>query len=896
MKEINMKHRSFFIAPLLTVLAVAMLLVAQSGVIDNPVTGPAKASAAFYTDSAVDSCVIGDKSTTCTYKDGTKEICKNVGEDNETCTINGKTEKKKDRSRVEANRQQILDYEICPALKKIDTDDATAKAAANCKSYTYQADLDTAAKKICDKYSDDKLKTECSNYKNNVKYVAPASTGSGNGDANVSCEKGGAPLDWILCPIFNGVSDSSDWLLKNIIQPELRTDAICLSPDGKNCEDSTNAVYTVWSSFRIYGNIFLVIALLFIVFGQAIGGGIVDAYTAKKVLPRLLAAAILINLSIYIVAALVDITNVIGTSIGQVMTAPLQGKGAFEIHPSGIQQAAVVGGAGAAGLLGIGSLLALPSFAGISFIFVALVIPAALAVIAIFVTIALRKAVIIALIIVSPVAFALYCLPNTEKYFKKWWDLLSQMLLIYPIITVIFAVSSIMSVITGGTNSGNMLNAMLSFMFLIIPLFLIPYSFKLAGNALGQLHGAVTGGAARLGKMNESRRDKAKAGFQRKALSKTSGIYNSKPMQGVANSRLANKGRFNPVGYGLQRKSGALQQQVAIAGADLGKDPRAQAIQHDDSTLRAATYGGYSEAVTGLRQHFQKDVDAGKMTDTEAKAEAQRGARAVQSSVGFGNAQAMWAAQAMSATGTAYSDVEDVAATIARASGGNQSMISSLAGNINSSTKQAGRHDLAPGFASLDRLAKHESQVQRKIVTPGATVTQSDGSVISREQAYDKAQESAWESGSLYQHANDKPQNIEAAISHYSKKLSSSDSNEREKAVVFYDELKAMAPSASGAVKAKIDGAFAADGNTVQRVRDRLDDTPQSPGTDRAVMGQRQAHDDAGNLLFHPQQKDANGNPAPIMVREKVGSRPETGSERVDRRSRTYERPDPNTQ
>ncbi len=36
---------------------------------------------------------------------------------------------------------------------------------------------------------------------------------------------------------------------------------------------------------------------------------LIDAYTVKKVLPRLLAAAILINLSIYIVALLVDLDS-----------------------------------------------------------------------------------------------------------------------------------------------------------------------------------------------------------------------------------------------------------------------------------------------------------------------------------------------------------------------------------------------------------------------------------------------------------------------------------------------------------------------------------------------------------------------------------------------------------
>jgi len=80
----------------------------------------------------------------------------------------------------------------------------------------------------------------------------------------------------------------------------------------------------VWSSFRLYGDIVLVIALLVIVFGEAIGGGVIDAYTAKKVLPRILIAAILINLSIYIVAALEDIVNIVGSGLDSLIRLPFQ--------------------------------------------------------------------------------------------------------------------------------------------------------------------------------------------------------------------------------------------------------------------------------------------------------------------------------------------------------------------------------------------------------------------------------------------------------------------------------------------------------------------------------------------------------------------------------------------
>jgi len=48
----------------------------------------------------------------------------------------------------------------------------------------------------------------------------------------------------------------------------------------------------------------------------------VEAYTLKKMLPRILIAAILINLSIYLVAALVDMSNVFGGGITYLINEP----------------------------------------------------------------------------------------------------------------------------------------------------------------------------------------------------------------------------------------------------------------------------------------------------------------------------------------------------------------------------------------------------------------------------------------------------------------------------------------------------------------------------------------------------------------------------------------------
>jgi hypothetical protein len=330
-------------------------------------------------------------------------------------------------------------------------------------------------------------------------YTAIGGGGGGGGSTTPDCEADGDPTSWILCPIFNAVSSFSDWLFTEVVQPELETTPISTS--------TTDPSYKIWSNFRVYGDIFLVIALLVVVFGQSIGGGLIDAYTAKKVLPRLLIAAILINLSIYIVAAMVDITNIIGGGVGQIMTGPLAGAGAFQFKINGLQGASILGFSGlgliTAALLGLLALLKAGAAAKIlAYVGLFLVMPVVFGLLAAFVTLVIRKAIILALILVSPVAFALYCLPNTEKYFKKWWDFLIQTLIVYPLVIVFFSVADILSVtvmdanhvkgLNVGADSSSVLAAIVAFFLQFLPLLFIPYAFRLAGGAVGKVHEVLT--------------------------------------------------------------------------------------------------------------------------------------------------------------------------------------------------------------------------------------------------------------------------------------------------------------------------------------------------------------------------------------------------------------------
>jgi hypothetical protein len=264
------------------------------------------------------------------------------------------------------------------------------------------------------------------------------------------CEASPNPLSWILCPLYNGLARMADWMIQNLIVPFLRPSPVGLNPDDK----STGAVYQIWSTMRVYADIILVMLLLIAVISQAYGGGIVEAYTAKKMLPRILIAAILINTSIYFVAFAIDMSVVIGTGIADIITAPLVQTGQFKFDLTNTQLFAITGitvflAAAVRIMVGIPEIAAV-----MPYVLVMVVLPAFLAIFAILVTLVLLQALYMALTIFSGIAFALYAFPNTEKYFKTWWDWLFRALLIYPLFMVIVALSDVFTVLIQKANGG----------------------------------------------------------------------------------------------------------------------------------------------------------------------------------------------------------------------------------------------------------------------------------------------------------------------------------------------------------------------------------------------------------------------------------------------------------
>lgn len=231
---------------------------------------------------------------------------------------------------------------------------------------------------------------------------------TGDDETGTSCVVDG--IGWMVCPLLNalgGLSDAMFAWLDSVLR---------LQPLSVNMSDPQNTQFSAWESIRNIANVVLVIAFIIIIFSQLTGMGVTN-YGVKKTLPRLIIVALAINTSFYLMAIAVDVTNILGVGLHQIFLALLPDNSA------GLDVANVIGSfvTGSAIVVG-GATIAIAS-AGFSLSTLALMaLPViAVAMLALFAAVAtlfVRNALIIILIVISPLAFAAYLLPNTQGLFE----------------------------------------------------------------------------------------------------------------------------------------------------------------------------------------------------------------------------------------------------------------------------------------------------------------------------------------------------------------------------------------------------------------------------------------------------------------------------------------------
>lgn len=301
-------------------------------------------------------------------------------------------------------------------------------------------------------------------------------------------------VGWILCPIIDtmgSIIDASWGLISNM----LKTD---VSIVNSGTSANPNPAFSAWKIMQGIANVAFVIAFLIIIFSQVTSIGVTN-YGIKKLLPRLIIAAILVNVSFYICQIAVDLSNILGSSLKGVFDglATTVYKPEFTgntANPGGIIAGVIGGVAGVAVLwASVGTLIPV-LLAGIVAIVMIL-----------FILIA-RQALIILLIVISPLAFVAYLLPNTEKLFQKWQKAFTSMLLVYPIIAIViggssFAATILKDVLVDPVNpNSNIIAKIGAAAVAILPLFIVPGLLKKSLDGVGSIGGKISGFGDKLGK------------------------------------------------------------------------------------------------------------------------------------------------------------------------------------------------------------------------------------------------------------------------------------------------------------------------------------------------------------------------------------------------------------
>ena len=298
-----------------------------------------------------------------------------------------------------------------------------------------------------------------------------------------SCDVQG--IGWIICPVSNWLADGIDYMY-SALQEFLKTKPL-------ETTNQNSGIYLAWVIMRNISNVAFIVAFLVIIYSQLTSVGISN-YGVKKMLPRLIIAAVLVNLSFTFCAVLLDLSNVTGYAfqdafMGIKNTISTVGENTgvgwtwSEVIMMILSNGALAGGVVATVAMGAELLpLALSALVGIGLVLLLVLL-----------IMAARQALIVILIIISPLAFVCYLLPGTEKWFKKWRDLFLTMLVFFPAFAVIFGGAQLAGIIiiqnATGANGGIM--QILGMVVQVIPLALTPIILKLSGGVLGKFAGFV---------------------------------------------------------------------------------------------------------------------------------------------------------------------------------------------------------------------------------------------------------------------------------------------------------------------------------------------------------------------------------------------------------------------
>lgn len=342
--------------------------------------------------------------------------------------------------------------------------------------------------------------------------------------------------------------------------------------------------------------------MLIMVISTALGFNFVDAYTVKRAMPRMLVAVIFIALSWDITRIMIEITNevglsiagLIGTAVSEEGLAGLQLTDVFSVSESATASGVTVAGFGiAAGVVAIA--IASGALGAVIGYLLLLLFAAFLALTAAFFLLALRQIIIVALVIVAPLAILSWIFPGNDKLWKLWWGSFSKLLLLFPVIILLTTTGKAFAYImfdSGGSADAGVLSAIIDFTLKIVayigPYFFIPAMFKYAGGVFSNLAGMVNNKEKGLfDRAKKARGGLAKKGYEQGKYGVQTGKIGGRMGRGLQKASHANKLGWSDIRKGKKGIGSALTQasrlSEKVAGEELAKDKALEQVLVDDA-------------------------------------------------------------------------------------------------------------------------------------------------------------------------------------------------------------------------------------------------------------------------------------------------------------------------
>ncbi len=325
------------------------------------------------------------------------------------------------------------------------------------------------------------------------------------------CYTSSDSLGWIICPVVKTATRAMLNMYNHIEEDFLVVESELTKSDS--------ATRSAWNYFVNFANIAMVILLLVVIVSQITGAGI-DNYGIKKLLPKIITVAILINLSFIICQLAVDVSNIVGRSLKDLLVnisketslvnVSLCNGGSCDSSAGWFKVLVTVAGGGIVGLGGlelVQGVLTNGMLDGLIIPILILILVAVIAVIFFFILLGLRKAAIVILIVISPLAFICYALPNTKKLFTKWFDAMKGLLLLYPLCGLVVGGGTLASKIILSA-SQDYVTYFIGTIIMVVPFFMIPSLLRSSFKALGGIGAKISGLGKNLRSKTRTRADR----------------------------------------------------------------------------------------------------------------------------------------------------------------------------------------------------------------------------------------------------------------------------------------------------------------------------------------------------------------------------------------------------